>query len=372
VQTLTPPAGPPPVGPIKRLELWAKLLLAWVCSLVLWRRRVEALPAVPSRVLLVRLDDRVGEALLLTPLLTALKALRPAPEVHVLVHARTARVLDGHPEIDRLIPFNPRWRWLGPWAPGVARLRRERYPLVVSCANWTEPSVTAALIARLSAPHGVVVGPDLPVVRRLHSLNVLARSDTRSEVAQRVHLLSPLGCAPVDRLSFRAPVLTADVRALLAELAQRPFAVVNPGGRLGWRRVEPALFAAACRALLAEGLTPVVTWGPGESSLAAEVVRAVPGARVAPPTSLDALAALLSAARLTVCNNTGPMHLSVAVGAPTLGLFLRMDPQRWGHWGQSHRMLDLTPIEASARGAAVVAAVRELARRDAGGREALG
>jgi ADP-heptose:LPS heptosyltransferase len=49
-------------------------------------------------------------------------------------------------------------------------------------------------------------------------------------------------------------------------------------------------------------------------------------------------------AGLTVSNNTGPMHLSVAVGAPTLGLFLRMDMERWGHSYPPHQMLDLTPI----------------------------
>jgi ADP-heptose:LPS heptosyltransferase len=68
---------------------------------------------------------------------------------------------------------------------------------------------------------------------------------------------------------------------------------------------------------------------------------------MAPPTNLDELAALMRAAGLTVTNNTGPMHLSVAVGAPTLGLFLRMDMERWGHAYPPHRMVDLTPtVEA--------------------------
>ena len=67
-----------------------------------------------------------------------------------------------------------------------------------------------------------------------------------------------------------------------------------------------------------------------------------PGSELAPPTDLDALAALMRAAGLTVCNNTGPMHLSVAVGAPTLAFFLRMDRERWGHPQPPHAMVDFT------------------------------
>jgi ADP-heptose:LPS heptosyltransferase len=70
----------------------------------------------------------------------------------------------------------------------------------------------------------------------------------------------------------------------------------------------------------------------------------MPGAQLAPPTDLDGLAALLAAAGCTVCNNSGPMHLSVAVGAPTLALFLKMDPERWGYLEQPHAVVDLTQV----------------------------
>ena len=64
----------------------------------------------------------------------------------------------------------------------------------------------------------------------------------------------------------------------------------------------------------------------------------------APATSLDQLAALMRGAQLTVCNNTGPMHLAVAVGCPTLALFLHMEVERWGHPYAPHHMLDLTGV----------------------------
>jgi heptosyltransferase-3 len=340
----------------KRIELWAKLALALLASALLWRpgRRLPAgspLPP-PRKILLVRPDNRVGEALLTTPLLRTLKALpEPRPVVHVLVHTKVARVLAGHPDADSVIAFDRRRLWLGALAPGIRALRRERYDMVVDCANWDTPSVTSALVSRLVGPGAVVIGPRVWPVSLLHSLSVPARPDTRREATQRAHLLSPLaGGRIAETLSFREPNIGDSFRAWLEQEARRPCAVVNPGGRLGWRRIPPEAFAAAARALLASGRVPIVTWGPGEEALAQSVIQGAPGARMAPPTNLDELAALMRAAGLTVTNNTGPMHLSVAVGAPTLGLFLRIDMERWGHPYAPHRMVDLTPVVDSQRG----------------------
>lgn len=340
----------------KRLELWAKLLLALVASLLLWRpgrrRPADGVLPAPKKVLLVRPDNRVGEALLTTPLLRTLKALpSPAPQVHVLAHAKVARALAGHPDADAVLAFDRRLLWLGPLAPGIRALRQERYDVVVDCANWDAPSVTSALISRLAGPKAAVIGPRVWPVSLLHSVSVPPRTDTRREATQRAHLLTPLTRGGiVESLSFREPNVSDSFRAYLQKEASGPCAVINPGGRLGERRIPPEAFAAAARALLSIGRVPIVTWGPGEEALAQTVIQGAPGARMAPPTNLDELAALMRAARLTVTNNTGPMHLSVAVGAPTLGLFLRIDMERWGHPYPPHRMVDLTPVVESGTG----------------------
>lgn len=301
------------------------------------RGQVESLLSSPGRVLLVRVDARVGEALLMTPLCTALKRRAPATEVHLLAHPGMVRVLSGHPDIDRLVPLSSR---------AIRQLRAERFAVVVDCANHTAPSTTAALVSRLCAPHGIVIGPRGGGLGALRDVEVDPLPGTRREVLQRGHLLSPLaGVRVEERLSFRPLKLATGAVADLVEACRRGgHAVVNPGGRLDTRRIPPEAFAAAAQALAARGRVPIVTWGPGEESLAREVVERAPGAQLAPPTGIDELAALMAACRLTVCNNTGPMHLSVAVGAPTLAFFLRIDVERWGHPWPPHRMVDLTPV----------------------------
>jgi ADP-heptose:LPS heptosyltransferase len=166
-------------------------------------------------------------------------------------------------------------------------------------------------------------------------VGVAALPGERSEAVQRRHLGSPLvDVAGPAKLSFRATPPFS--------VAPGPYAIVNPGGRLGFRRVAPERFAAGARALLERGVTPVVTWGPGEEALVDEVLKLAPGAVRAPATSIDQLAALMRDAKLTLCNNTGPMHLAVAVGCPTVALFLHMEVARWGHHFAPHQMVDLT------------------------------
>jgi ADP-heptose:LPS heptosyltransferase len=337
--------------------------LGWLLALLLVRPgRGRLLPLLQSsrRVLLVRIDNRVGEALLMTPLVEALRATH---EVELLVHPKCARVLQGLPGVKAIHVFERRWLRFGPFGPEVRQLRAlTRGAIVVNCAAWTEYSGTVALLSRLISPHAVVVGPGLGAARWLADVIVRPRTDTTSEVQQRLHYLSPFLAAPHGRMAFRAPVATPALTAFREGIAGE-LLVVNPGGRLGERRVPPGVFSAAARAALAKGLTPVVTWGPGEEALANQVVAGAPGSVLAPPTDLDGLAWLMSQARRVVCNNTGPMHLAVAVGAPTLALFYRMPVARWGHAGGAHVMLDLTDLDdAVAMGARVETTLNGLLR----------
>jgi heptosyltransferase-1 len=75
----------------------------------------------------------------------------------------------------------------------------------------------------------------------------------------------------------------------------------------------------------------VVLWGPGEEPLAESVIAASSGAAIlAPPTRVPDLVALSRAATLVVSGDTGPLHIAVAVGTPTVSLFGPTDPARNG------------------------------------------
>lgn len=343
---------------LKRLEWVAKNALALLVALVCFRpgRRARARQRLAQvrRVLLVRVDHRVGEVLLTTPVIERLHDA--GFTVHLLAHPKMLRVLEGHPKLAKQWAFTKTW--------GCFRaLRAQAFDAVVDCGNWDTESVTSAITARLAGGPSVVLGPAHFPAGLLADVPVAPLEDTRSEAVQRAHLVSPLVPTPGPlTMSFRptAPFAVDGVAP--------PFAVVNPGGRLGERRLPPDLFARVASALADEGLTPLVTWGPGEEALVDAVCAACPKAVRAPPTTLDQLASLMRGAALTVCNNTGPMHLAVAVGSPTLAFFFNIEMARWAHERPPHRMVDLSPLVA--RGEDVARHAADAARAFAGATQA--
>jgi heptosyltransferase-1 len=83
----------------------------------------------------------------------------------------------------------------------------------------------------------------------------------------------------------------------------------------------------------ATGWRSIVTWGPAEKALCAEVVAASAGAAsAAPPTSVEDLAVLTGEAALVVAGDTGPLHIAAAQGAPLVGLYGPTWPERNGPW----------------------------------------
>ncbi len=326
--------GGAPRGPLAEgLRSAGRSLVVGTASTLLPRPKGEVAPlATIRKVLVIRTDERVGNQLLTTPLLRALKLGIPQAELHLLASARKASVVASR-HVDRVIPFEKRLAFRRPWrlAALLRGLRRERYDVVIEAGHWSGASLTALLLARLV--HGrMIVGHDRQSSDRFLSHPVRHDPANEVEVPAKLELLRPLGLLPRGlEPETELGSDTGPAHALLARLSLAPgFALLNPGARLADRRWPPASYAAVARGLAARGFSVLVVWGPGEEPLARAIAEAS-GARLAPPTDLALLAGLLRLARLCVSNNTGPMHLSVAVGTPTVGVFLSNDAARWKH-----------------------------------------
>ena len=134
-----------------------------------------------------------------------------------------------------------------------------------------------------------------------------------------------------------------DLSFLAADLAAFDLppdtALLVPGGsahRPG-KRWPAAHYAALARHLLESGVTPLLLGAEAERSEIAEIAAAAPGARdLCGRTDLPALTALGRGARLAVGNDTGPMHLIAAAGAPSLVLYSQdSDPAKVAPRGPS-------------------------------------
>lgn len=112
-----------------------------------------------------------------------------------------------------------------------------------------------------------------------------------------------------------------------------PRVAIHVGASVPARSPEPSSLRDAATSLAARGWEVVVTGGPAELALAADIAGSA-GRSLAGQTSLAELAGVLAAADVVVSGNTGPAHLAAAVGTPVVSLFAPVVPvERWRPWG---------------------------------------
>ena len=312
-------------------------------------------PGQLRRILIVRSDDRVGNALLTIPLARALATALPLARIDLLLPAGRASAADGLPGI-ALLRFEKRDAFRHPlrFLRFLRDLRAAGYDAAIDAAHWHAFSLTSALLARWARPR-LLVG-SARGESRLYSRAVPLPPAGMREVEAKLLLLEGLGLRAPPAPPLETALGTSDparsgARAALASLGiAGRFVALNPGARKADHRWPAAAFGALAGQIHERtGLRAVVLWGPGEEPLAERVCRAASGAALlAPPTGLDALAAFFREAALVVANDTGPMHLAVACGAPVLALGLAADAERWSHPGPKFRLVHVATRAASA------------------------
>jgi len=314
----------------------------------------------PARILVVKLAD-IGDLLLTTPALRALRLRYPNAQITALVTPHTAPLLQGNDSVDDLIRFpkgvfDTRTALLRPdalWkAAGLAReLRACRFDVVVLLHHLITNWGTAKYRALLSA-----TGAPVRVGLANHPVSFLTdRAEDRGfgavhEVEYWLDVVALLGAAnprPRIELFLTGDELSdADRRWSALGLDGRDVVVLHPGsGAFSLARRWPAdRFAAVGDALAADGLAVAIVAGPGEEQLA-EQTRA---AMRAPAVLLDqlgtprSLAATLRRSRLFVGNDSGVMHCAATMGVPTVGVFGLTNYRAWGPYPpDQHRVVSL-------------------------------
>ncbi len=160
---------------------------------------------------------------------------------------------------------------------------------------------------------------------------------------RHLRLMEHLGI-PLQGDSLEFPLRAQDWREL-EELRsefriENDYVCIHPGARKPERRWPAQSFAVVGDGLAALGYQIVLTGSQVEQPLAAAVAghMSSPAVNLAGRTTLGGLAALLSASRLLVSNDTGVSHVAAAVRAPSIVLFSVPDQDRWApadrqlHW----------------------------------------
>jgi ADP-heptose:LPS heptosyltransferase len=307
----------------------------------------------PKRILLIR-PDHLGDLLFCTPALHALRAAWPAAHITACVGPWSAAILRHNRDVDtvRTLPFPgfARQAGQGPWQPyrllwhEGQRLRDEHFDLaiVLRFDHWWG----AWLAQRAGIPQrvGYAVAECQPFLTQ-----AVPYQTGRHEVVQNLALIEAVmrqRIAAPARLTFPIP---ADAQAWVhtwraaAGLAEQPYVVVHPGAGAPVKLWPAPAWAGVIDGLRDRGLPVVLTGGAAERDLVAGITGQVHGPvhALAGATDLDQLAALMQQSCLTVGLDSGPLHLAVAVGVPTVHLYGPVATATFGPWGDParHRVL---------------------------------
>jgi heptosyltransferase I len=324
-----------------------------------------------GKILLIKLSA-VGDVVHTIPVLNKLRRRYPQAQLDWLVTPAIAELLRHNPAINNVIEF-AREDWSRPWtlkpfvsyAQLAAKLRANAYDLVVDMHGQFR---TAVFALATGAP--VRVGFDRPRARVWDASPRTFSAEARkhawqgaregSWLAYTHHIPVPtLDRHAVDRYLNVGPILGfedgppdfsfpipqaagARVEALLQRhgIAGAKLVTLAPGTVWETKHWGSDKFAEVARHFLQQGFAVALMGTRRERVVCEEVARLAPGAvDVAGETTLTELAALVRRSAISVTNDSGPMHLAVALDRPVVSVFGPTDPVWIGPYGRADAAL---------------------------------
>jgi heptosyltransferase-2/heptosyltransferase-3 len=327
------------------------LLLAASRLPVVRRRRTET-----GRILLIR-PDHLGDVLLTTPAITALRRALPTARLHALVGPWSADVLSNYRELDAVLtlPFpafsrSPKPNWRSPYEIALHtanQVRRIGYDaaLILRPDHWW-----GALVAQLAGiPRRIGyalpdTAPFLTDALPLEHQHVVLQSARLVETLTDTHITT-------DMLTLDFPVLEADrywAQGYLEEWGiapTQPIVTIHPGSGTWVKRWDEAPWASVADELREQLNAAILFTGSDHElpmiSQIVEKMRHTP-AFVVGDANIGQLAAIYTRSLAVLGPDSGPLHLAAAVGTPTVTLFGPADPVEFGTWGSPDRHIILT------------------------------
>src|SRR5947209_1549895 len=306
------------------------------------------------RRILVRGTNWIGDAVLTTPALMAVRKGFPQARIALLAKPAIAELLHGHPAVDEIVLY----RDPGPHAGlggklTLARLlRRGRYDLAMLFQNAFEAAALTAL-AGIPTRYGYAAdgrsfllthrGPLTPKIRRSH------------QVHYYLELLRPLGIQVEPEPPTLRTTPDEDAEAIEHLCAfgvdtKKVLIGLNPGSVYGTaKRWLPERFAEVADRVAAEhGGVVLIFGGHGEEELGAALAGRMeaPTVVLSGRTTVRRLMALIKQCRLFITNDTGPMHIATAFGVPTVAIFGPTDPLTTSPFGSGHELVR-HPVDCS-------------------------
>src|SRR3989440_11565692 len=326
-----------------------------------------------KRVLAIRLDN-LGDVLVTTPALHAIKTSLPAATLTLLTSPVGAQVARLNSDLDDVIVYQA--PWMDPWhklpqdsqreQQMIATIRERRFDGAIIFTSFRQSPLPAAYLCYLAdIPLRVAAsidGPGSLLTTRHKNLERMMH-----EVERGLDLVAAIGLTTEDLdLVLHVP---ADARTGIDDLlasyhidkpddrmkcrgdpcGHRTLIVVHPGCSMPARTYPWEMYVEVVDLLVEQlGATVFLTGAEDEQELVERILSHVQEGNqravhsLAGVLSFPALCALIEAADLVITNNTGPMHISAAVKTPVVALFaLTNPPEQCGPLHVPHRLLNV-------------------------------
>lgn len=300
-----------------------------------------------SRVLFIRLRN-LGEAVLDTANLRALKRFRPDLQIATLVEAIYTDLYANDPDIET-VPLerdaDEKRSTFGSRLGVIKEIRNRKYTAVINLhggptsAQLTFASGAKHRVAPAHFRNGYAYNLRVPPVddifgqpgtgQKLHTVE--------TQFAEFQWLGLP-GDQPMPTQLYPAPQMRESASAKLIEAGidpAKPYAVLAPTNEFYTKRWMPDRFAEVAERLIERGLQIVMTGAPtAEQRAQLKAVQRATKQKLASISSLSIgeLVAVIADGKLFVGNDSGPAHIAAAVKTPLVVMFGPASSVRWRPW----------------------------------------
>ncbi|MFD1971317.1 glycosyltransferase family 9 protein [Trinickia caryophylli] len=310
-----------------------------------------------KRILCVRLD-RLGDVLMTTPAIHALRHAVPGRHVTLLSSSVGADVAPFLRDVDEAISYDAPWHgFASPPDPMadlamVHTLRTRNFDAAVIFTVYSQNPLPAAMLCHLAGiPRRLAYCRENPYDLLTDWVcETEPQGGLRHEAQRQLDLVAKIGATTADP-RMRFDLGARERRALTRRLIARgiaphgPWFVIHPGASAASRRYPPERFGeAAARLARLTALPILLTGAADERNLIREVMTAAgPSAQprlhdLSGQLGIGELAALIERAAVLIANNSGPVHLASALGTPVVDLYALTNPQHTP-WQTEQRVL---------------------------------
>jgi lipopolysaccharide heptosyltransferase II len=297
-----------------------------------------------KKVLIIR-PGAIGDVLLTTASVRALKKACPDAVIDYLVAPFASKVLEGNPNISRLILFEKNRLKKAPLFVRIIEdfrfymsLRKGGYDLVFDLFG----NLRTALMSFFTGAADRV-GFTFRGRKYFYTIKVKPDSNPKYNVYYHLDLFGAVGIPPDGGL-LDLIIGQKDRDAVAGFIAKvkgtGPVIGLNPSGTWATKRWPVKKFAALGNIILERmpDARLVIIWGPGERHMAEEIFKGIDagkqgGVFIAPETTIKQSGALISLFDVMVTNDGAPKHIAVAVGTPTVTIFGPTNNVSWNASG---------------------------------------